>query len=92
MEGYFLQKRLIWVYFKGYYEVIEVVWLKIHYQSFLLSEIIFPYGIPGFFKNIFMVLGDWDDFNEFDLDTDNDNDMHEVVAATLRECDVTHRM
>ena len=31
-------------------------------------------------------------FNEFDLDTDNDNDMHEVVAATLRECDVTHRM
>ena len=31
-------------------------------------------------------------FNEFDLDTDNDNDMHEVVAATLSECDVTHRM
>ena len=31
-------------------------------------------------------------FNEFDLDTDNDNDTHEVVAATLRECDVTHGM
>ena len=31
-------------------------------------------------------------FNEFELDTDNDNDTHEVVAAKLRECDVTHRM
>ena len=31
VEGYFLQKRLGWVYFKGYYEVIEVGWLKIHY-------------------------------------------------------------
>ena len=30
--------------------------------------------------------------NEFDLDTDNDNDMHEVVAATLRGCEVTHGM
>ena len=31
-------------------------------------------------------------FNEFDLDTDNVNDTHEVVAATLRECDVIHEM
>ena len=57
MERYFLQKRLGWVYFKGYYEVIEVGWLKNSLLIFPFKRYNSPYNgivpsclVSGFLK------------------------------------------